>query len=101
MITGWETLLLIVLVAIGWFWFDSLKAREAAIAAARAACESEGALLLDWTVANMLTKFARNENGRVQLRRTYAFEYTNTGNNRLRGSVALLGREVLLLSLAQ
>ena len=98
---GWEFAALIALAAIGWWWLDSLKAREAAIAGARAACESDGALLLDWTVAIAATKLVRNEHGRVQVRRAYEFEYTNTGNNRLRGSIVVIGREVVVFNLAQ
>ena len=36
-----------LLVALGAFWLTSLKVREAAVKAARVACESEG-LLLCW-----------------------------------------------------
>ena len=42
---------LVLLGALGWFWLDSLKARDAAIVAARKACESEGLQFLDETVA--------------------------------------------------
>ena len=38
---------LLLLVATGWIWFDSLKAREAAVSASKAACNSEDKLLLD------------------------------------------------------
>ena len=99
--SGWEILMLLALVAIGWWWFDNLKAREAAVSAARTACEAEGVMLLDWTVATTETKLMRNERGRMQLRRAYQFEYTSSGDNRLRGSIVLLGREVVLLNLAQ
>jgi len=93
-----ETLLILVLGLAGWLWLDSLKAREAAIAAARQACRSEGLLLLDDTVAIATVKLARDENGRVKLQRAYAFEYSDTGNNRLPGSVVLLGRQVVLFN---
>ena len=98
---GWEMLVLLALVAIGVWWFDVLKAREAAVKAARAACEAEGVLLLDWTVAIAATKLMRNDSGRMQLRRAYDFEFTSTGDNRLRGTIVLFGREVVLLNLAQ
>jgi hypothetical protein len=99
--SGWEMLVLLALIAAGWWWFDALKAREAAVSAARAACESEGVMLLDWTVAVTATKLTRNEHGRMQVTRAYAFEYTSTGNNRVSGSIVLSGREVVLVNLAQ
>lgn len=89
---------LLFLAAIGWFWLDSLKARDAAIAAARRACESEGLQLLDETVASEGIKPERDDEGVLRLRRVYAFEYSDTGDNRRRGSVVMLGRRVVLLN---
>jgi hypothetical protein len=42
---------ILLLAGIAWLWLDSLKAREAAIRAAREVCVAEGLLLLDDTVA--------------------------------------------------
>jgi hypothetical protein len=42
---------LLALVSAGWFVWDSLKVRETANAAMRAACRNEGLLFLDDTVA--------------------------------------------------
>lgn len=46
-----EAVGLLVMLAGGWFWLDSFKAREAGMVAARAACAAENLLLLDDTVA--------------------------------------------------
>ena len=43
-------------------------------------------------------RLARNDAGRIQLQRSYAFEYSDTGNNRRPGSVVLLGRRVVLFN---
>ena len=51
---------------LAWFWFDSLKARETGIAAARNACEREGVQLLDETVAGRSLRLARDEDGRMR-----------------------------------
>ena len=93
-----ELVLLVVLAAVAWLWLDSLKVREAAVKAARAACESDGLLLLDDTVAIRGLKTARNEEGRLRLQRTYEFEYSDTGDNRRRGSVVMLGQRVVLFN---
>ena len=89
---------LLLLGGIAWFWLDSLKVREAAVGAARAACAAEGLLLLDDTVAISSLKPARDSEGRLRLQRAYEFEFSDTGNNRLKGSVVLLGQEVVLLN---
>ncbi|MEW6687703.1 MAG: DUF3301 domain-containing protein [Pseudomonadota bacterium] len=90
----WETAAIAALVAGIAFWIDSLRARERALAAGRAACERYGLQLLDETVAVSALRLARNAEGRLRLRRVYAFEFSDTGNNRRQGSVAVLGAEV-------
>lgn len=90
----------LVLLGLGaWFWMDTLSAREAALAAARRACEGEGLQLLDETVVVERLRADRNEAGRFALRREYGFEYSLDGADRHRGGLTLLGREVVLLDL--
>ena len=95
-----ELLALCALGLIAWYWFDSLKAREACIAAARAACEREGVQLLDETVVGRSMRFGRNDNGHLAIRRTYDFEYSDSGFDRFGGSVVLLGRDVEMLDVS-
>ncbi|HCN67919.1 MAG TPA: hypothetical protein DIT03_06525, partial [Candidatus Accumulibacter sp.] len=57
-------------------------------------------LLLDDTVALANLRLQRDDDGRLRLRRTYDFEYSDTGDNRRAAQLALLGDEVLLLRLA-
>ena len=93
-----EILMLLVIAAIAWLWHDSLGAREAAVHAARAACAAEGLMFLDDTVAVTSLKPARDDEGRLKLQRAYEFEYSDTGNNRIKGSIVLLGNRVTLLN---
>jgi hypothetical protein len=92
-----EIISLIALLAAGWFWLDSFKAREAGISAARAACAADQLLLLDDTVALGALRPERDEAGQLRWRRVYDFEYSDTGNNRRRGNVTLLGEELVML----
>jgi len=94
-----ETLLLIAAVAAVWFWADSLKAREIAVRAAAGACAEEGLQFLDETAAVRSLRLARDDEGRLRLRRIYGFEFSDTGDNRRVGSLALLGQEVEWLNL--
>lgn len=93
-----EIVIILVLGGFGWLWFDSLKAREAAIRASRAACAAEGLMLLDYTVSIAGLKLARDEDGRLKLQRAYDFEYSDNGDNRLKGNVVLLGHRVVILN---
>ncbi len=94
-----EIVLLTLLAALGWLWWDSMQAREAAVAAARAACVAEGLLFLDDTVGIASLKPARNAQGHLRLQRAYDFEFSDTGDNRVKGSVVTLGRRVITLDL--
>jgi hypothetical protein len=87
-----------LLAATAWLWLDSLKAREVAVRAAKELCAAEGLLFLDDTVSIANLRPARDDEGQVTLQRAYYFEYSNTGDNRLRGSVVLHGHRVVLLN---
>jgi hypothetical protein len=88
-------LLFLVLTALGvWFWLDSLKARETGVNAARQACLGDGLQFLDETVVGQSVRFARDDAGRLRLRRVFSFEYSDTGNDRRSGSVTMLGHDV-------
>lgn len=93
----YELLLLCALSAAVWFWLDSLKAREIGVLAARNACLEEGLQFLDETVVGRSVKLQRDDDGIVRLQRIFAFEYSDTGNNRCFGSVTLLGHRVEML----
>lgn len=89
---------LVALAALAWLWFDSLKARDIGIHAVRTACKVEGLQLLDETVAIASLKPVRDDDGQLVLQRVYAFEYSDTGDNRRNGSVVLRGHAVTLLN---
>jgi len=94
-----ELIGLALLAAGAWLAWTSLKAREAAVAASRAACAAEGLVFLDDTVAIASVWPVRDEEGRARLRRVYRFEYSDTGDNRRSGSVTLMGDRVEVLYL--
>ena len=85
---------LLILAALVWLWFDSMRARERALALGKRACERDGLMFLDETVECIPLGFARGADGRMALRRTYGFEFSDTGNNRRSGSIVMLGGEV-------
>jgi len=89
-----EIALLLMLPLVAWYWYDSMRAREHALQASRAACARDGLQLLDDTVQCISLRLARNEEGRVQLQRTYRFEFSDTGANRRDGSMVLRGAQV-------
>ena len=95
----WELLALALALAGVALWMDSLRARESAIAAGRAACERYGLQLLDDTVAFTRLRLARDGEGRLRVKRTYVFEFSDTGDNRRDGSIVMLGTQLEALQL--
>jgi len=95
---GIEILGLLMVGGLAWLWYDSLRAREAAVRAAREICALEGLMLLDDTVVIAGLKPSRDEGGRLGLQRAYDFEYSDTGNNRLKGSVVMRGQRLVLFN---
>jgi hypothetical protein len=94
-----ELLGVALLVGFTWLAMDSLRAREAAIDAARRVCAADGVQLLDDTVMLVSLRIARHSGGRAVLRRVYRFEFSDTGDNRLAGAVTLAGSRVATLCL--
>lgn len=93
-----EIISLALLGVLAWLWYDSIHVRDICIRAAKAACAADGLQLLDDTVAIASLKLARDDDGRLLLRRTYHFDYSETGDNRRRGSVVMLGAKVLVVN---
>lgn len=90
----WSLLALLVLVAFGGYWLHSIRILEIAREAGRQACNREELQFLDDTVASISLSLARDDNGRRIFRRTYRFEFTETGNSRREGQVVMLGEWV-------
>jgi hypothetical protein len=90
---------LLLLAATAWLWLDSLKARETAVSATKAACNAEHLLLLDDTVAIQRISLSRDDEGILRIRRIYGFEHSDTGDNRHTASIVMLGNRVLVINL--
>jgi hypothetical protein len=90
----WELAALAAVLGAVALWADSLRARERAVAAGREACRRYGVQLLDDTVAFVRLRLARDDEGRLRLRRTYAFEFSETGDNRRHGAIVMLGAQL-------
>lgn len=86
-----ETVALLLLAAAALLWVDSLRARERAVQAGRAACERYDLQFLDDTVSFARLRLARDVEGRLRIMRTYTFEFSDTGNNRRNGAIVMLG----------
>jgi hypothetical protein len=89
-----EIFLLIVVIAAAWFWLDSIAVRETAINTGRDLVDRYDLQLLDETVACTRLRLGRNSRGRIQLMRTYDFEVSANGSDRLECNLVLLGNQL-------
>jgi Protein of unknown function (DUF3301) len=90
----WEGAAIILIAAGVFLWIDSLRARERAVKAGRAACERYALQFLDDTVSFARIRLRRDGEGQLKIARTYTFEFSDTGNNRRHGAIVMLGGEV-------
>lgn len=86
--------LLLLLSGAIWYGLDCLRALEIARNAGRRVCMDANLQFLDDTVENIKTSLTRNGDGRRVLRRSYRFEFSETGNSRLEGILILLGDRI-------
>jgi len=89
-----DLLFILLLAALAGFWLDSLRALETARNAGKRACNGAGVQFLDDTVTVTALTLRRNAAGHLTIRRTYRFEFSDTGDNRLEGTLVLLGARV-------
>lgn len=92
-----EWLVIFSLLALAVFWLEGLRVRELATETAKQFCASQGLQFLDGAVAFTSIKFERDKLGRLAFARTYRFEFSDSGANRLAGSVTMLGRQLGLM----
>ena len=78
--------------AVG-LWWSGMRAKEAAVAIARLACQREGVQLLDQTVVLKRMRPSRDTQGRFCWHRDYQFEFTSHDAHRDRATLELLGSQ--------
>ena len=90
---------ILLLGLIGWFWADSMRAREAAVRYCKKMCDKEGWEFLDQTVDMQKMWPRRSGRGRMGWRRVYAFDYSTNGTDRLEGTIVMMGSTVQQLTM--
>ncbi len=90
-------LAIFLLLLIGWFWLDSLRAREIALGICKAACQQRDLQLLDQAVALRRLGLVWTQLG-LRVRRVYRFDFSEEGIGRRNGYVVLRGIELEGLS---
>jgi hypothetical protein len=94
-----ELLTILLLLALGWFWLENQGVRDQAIAIAKDFCTQENVQFLDEAMAPASYRLRRNARGQLAIARTYRFEFSDTGDNRLKGTIIMLGKDLETLHL--
>ncbi len=89
-----ELVLILILISLAWFWLDSMDKRERAIVLGHDLASRFNLQLLDETVACSKLWLGRNGRGHVQFLRTYEFEVSANGADRLHCNLLLLGNQL-------
>ena len=89
-----DIILLCVMCLAYVYWFNAEKAKEIALATARDHCLAMEVQMLDGYVALNGLWLKRDKAGKMQLRRSFLFEFSSTGNERYNGTVLMLGQKV-------
>jgi hypothetical protein len=86
--------LIIFILLVASYWFQSQKIKELAYQAVKSHCQSVQVQMLDDYVAPQGIGVRRDNTGRLCLQRTFGFEFTSTGESRYNGKIIMLGRQV-------
>ena len=89
-----ENLLVIAIILLAGFWIDSISARDAAIAKGQDLTQRTNLQFLDESVACVRLRLGRNAKGHVQILRTYEFDVSANGGDRMHCHLVLLGRDL-------
>ena len=79
-----------LLLVLGWFWLDSLRAREIATEVCKTACAQRELQFLDQTVALRRLGLAWRSEG-LRIRRVYRFDFSEEGVGRRSGYLVMRG----------
>ncbi len=94
-----DLLLITIILAVIWYWWDTQKSNEIALHVCKKKCDSAGLQLLDATVTRQRTWLRRGPGGGVQICRLYSFEFSDNQTigvgERKQGYVVLLGKQVV------
>ncbi len=98
-----DLLLIILILALIWYWWDTQQCNEIALYVCKKKCETAGLQLLDASVSRQRSWLRRGQNGTVQICRLYSFEYSDDQSSdygqRQQGYIVIIGKQVVETSM--
>jgi hypothetical protein len=94
-----DVFIILVVIAVGvWLWLDGLRSREFAMKRCQSFCSQNHVQMLDQSI-HLKKMFPARSNGRLKLRRFYAFEFSINGADRYNGVAVEFNNKIEYLSL--
>ena len=94
-----DVFIILAVIALGvWFWIDGLRSREFAMKRCHSFCMQNHVQMLDQSI-HLNKVFPARKNGRLRLRRFYAFEFSINGADRYNGVAVEFSNKIEYLSL--
>jgi hypothetical protein len=90
-----ETLLILVLLGMIGYWWDTMYTNELALKVCRELCKKSDVQLLEATVMRQRVWLRRDSSMNVQICRLYSFEYSDDNESRQHGYIVTLGHQIV------
>lgn len=90
-----EFLLILSIILLIAFWFDSGKSYEIAFAYAKRICQKNQLSFLDDSVSLQKVRIKKDPRGNFRLFRRYGFEFSSDGSQRYKGSINMIGHKLI------
>ena len=94
-----DLILICLLLFCFWYWNNAQQVKEIAHHAVKRYCLKLDLQMLDDYVALNAFWLKRNDQGKLQLWRSFVFEFTSTGEDRYNGRIIMLGRVIEAIQL--
>lgn len=89
-----DIILITLLLAGFWYWYKFQQVKELALAATLNHCRAVDVQMLDDYIAVNGLRLIRDKSGKLQIQRTFMFEFSSTGAERYNGKIVMLGLRV-------
>jgi hypothetical protein len=76
------------------YWMNAQKAKDIALEATKNYCQAMEVQMLDAYIALSKLSLQRDTFGKMQIKRTFQFEFSSTGYERYNGQIIMLGHKV-------
>jgi hypothetical protein len=94
-----DVFIVLVLILLGWLWWLDRGFKQFAFLKCKKYCTQAGVELLDDNIQIKQLRLRKNTRGQWRLYRYFEFEFTSTFEQRYKGKLETLGRQIINIEL--